>query len=75
MTYLGVSVLVFLAPFLLGAGLVVGVIAAGVLLGFLRQERALGPAPGRVPARRAMPQAAFDRGPGFQIVDFSFRQR
>lgn len=74
MTYLGVSALVFLAPFLLGAGLVLAVIAAGALTACLEGEGATGDVPGKVRAPCAPPQA-FDQTPGFQIIDFSFRHR
>lgn len=73
MTYLGVSVLLFLAPFLLGLGLVAAVIAAGALMGSLSERQAASEARRTVPAPRGLPQTAFDQAPGFQIVDLSFR--
>lgn len=74
MTYLGVSALVFLAPFLLGAGLIFAVIAAGALTALL-ERKAAGEAPSQVTDRRAVRQTAFDQAPGFQVIDFSFRHR
>lgn len=75
MTYLGVSFLIFLAPFLLGVGLILSVIGAGALGGFFREDRVAGDAPRPAPARRATALAAFEQAPGFEIVDFSFRHR
>lgn len=75
MTYLAISFLVFLAPFLFGVGLILALIGAGAVGGSFRQEQSAGDAPRAVPARRAASLAAFEQAPGFEIVDFSFRHR
>ncbi len=75
MTYLGVSLLLFLAPFLLGVALVGAVVAAGALSGSIgRQGRVRASRAGAELGRVAAP-APFSEQPGFQIVGYSFRHR